>query len=172
MGKTIFNNVIRFVALILLQVFLFKNIGYYNLATPFPYILFILLLPIGTPNLLLYVIAFLTGLSVDSFYDTLGVHAAATVALAFFRIFFFKITLEADMTDLNMTPNLSEMNLKWFLPYVFFSSLIHHTLLFILETFTFKQFTYTLMSIGLSCIFTVIIILIFSILFYKKKNRL
>ncbi|ULT22914.1 hypothetical protein KUH03_27050 [Sphingobacterium sp. E70] len=55
-----------------MQVFLFQNIGYYNLVAAFPYVLFIFLLPTGTPNFLVYLIAFLTGLTVDSFYDTLG----------------------------------------------------------------------------------------------------
>lgn len=158
--------------LFILQVFLFKNIGYYNLATPFPYILIILLLPIGIPNLLLYTLAFLTGLCVDSFYDTMGIHAAACVAMAFFRIFFFKITLEVDLIDSFLTPMLGEMNFKWFFSFVLFSSLVHHTVLFLLETFNFQQLPYTLMSIGLSCIFTIIISLIFSLLFYKKKSRL
>lgn len=171
MGSILFFNILRFVALFILQVFLFKNIGYYNLATPFPYILIILLLPIGIPNIVLYILAFLTGLCVDSFYDTLGIHAAACVSMAFFRIFFFKITLEVDMVESYLTPLLGEMNFKWFLSYVFFSALVHHTVLYFLETFNFHQLPYTLMSIGLSCIFTLVISLIFSFLFYKKKKN-
>jgi hypothetical protein len=50
--------------------------------------------------------------------------------------------------------------------------LIHHTFLYLLESFYFQHIQYTLLSIVLSCIFTVIIMLLFSILFYKKKDRL
>jgi len=171
MGRTIVFNFVRFVLLILLQVFLFKNIGYYNLASPFPYILIIFLLPIGLPNLLLYMLAFLTGFCVDLFYDSLGVHAAACVALAWYRTFFHNITLEVDMKDSYLTPNLGEMGFKWFLSYIFFGTLVHHTILYLLEVFSFYQFQYTLLSIGLSCIFTLIIILLSGILFFKKKTR-
>lgn len=120
MGKVIIFNVIRFLVLILLQIALFKNIGYYNLVSFYPYILIIFLLPIGMPNLLLFTLSFLTGLTIDAFYDSLGLHAAACVALALFRIFFHKITLEVDMQESFNTPSLAEMGTKWFLSYVFF----------------------------------------------------
>lgn len=171
MARILLFNIIRFLVLIAMQVFLFKNIGYYNLASPFPYILFIFLLPTGMPNFVLFTVAFLTGLSVDVFYDTLGVNAAACVALAAYRVFFMKITIENDM-DTFITPILGEMNFKWFLSYTFFGTLIHHFVLVLLETFSFKQFQYTLATIGLSCIFTMAILLIFSFLFYKRKSRI
>lgn len=172
MGKVIISNGIRLFILILLQVALFKNIGYYNLASPFPYIFFILLLPIGIPNLLIFVLAFLTGLTIDAFYDSLGVHAAACVSLAFFRIFFHKITLEVDIKNSFNTPSLSEMSFKWFLPYVFFGTLVHHFVLFLVESFSFENILYTLSSIVISSIFTTIIILLMSLLIYRKKSRI
>ena len=171
MAKVFSYNVVRFVVLLMLQVFLFKNIGYYNLATPFPYVLFILLLPVGMSNFMLYCLAFITGITVDAFYDTLGVNAAACVALAWGRIIFVRITLQTDQYENYMTPIVGTLPFQWYLLYVFVLSLFHHTVLFLLETFTFHQFHYTLTRILLSCIFTVIIILLFSLLFYRKKQR-
>ncbi|WDF70146.1 rod shape-determining protein MreD [Sphingobacterium oryzagri] len=172
MGKVIIFNAIRFFVVVLLQVALFKNIGYYNLASVFPYIFFIFLLPIGLPNVVLFVTAFLTGLTVDAFYDSVGVHAAACVALALFRTFFHKITLEVEIKDSFNTPSLGEMGTKWFLPYVFFGTLIHHLTLFLVETFSFTNFLYTLASIILSSIFTVSVIFLMSLLVYKRKSRI
>ncbi|WP_257656889.1 rod shape-determining protein MreD [Parapedobacter lycopersici] len=171
MAKLLLYNIIRFVALVVLQVFLFKNVGYYNLATPFPYILFILLLPVGIGNFTLYAIAFATGLVVDAFYDTPGINAAAAVALAWGRIIFMRITLQTDNYESYMTPAWGTVPFRWFFLYVLVLSLFHHGVLFLLETFTFHQFHYTLIRILLSCIFTVIIILLFSLLFYRKKQR-
>lgn len=171
MNKTLFYNIIRFGVLIAMQAFLFKNIGYYNLATPFPYILFLLLLPVGISNFMLYLIAFITGLTVDAFYDTVGVNAAACVVLAWARIIFIRITLEADNHENYATPILGEVSFRWFFPYVWVLTLLHHITLFVLETFSFAQFHYTLLSIVLSCIFTVIIILLFSLVFYQRKKR-
>jgi len=171
MAKLLLYNTLRFVVLIGMQVFLFKNIGYYNLASPFPYVLFILLLPIGIPNFALFGLAFLTGVTVDAFYDTLGAHAAASVALAWVRTVFLGITLEADNHEKNATPMLGEVSFRWFFPYLWVTILAHHIVLFILETFSFAQFHYTLLGIAISCIFTVLVILLFSLVFYRKKRR-
>src|SRR5690606_20000690 len=171
MAKVLSYNIIRFFVLVALQVFLFKNMGYYNLATPFPYILFMLLLPLGTPNFILYGLAFLTGITVDAFYDTLGVNAAACTALAWGRILFIRITLQSDQHENHMTPLPGTVPFRWYFLYVFVLILFHHSVLFMLETFTFHQFQYTITRILLSCIFTVVIILLFSLLFYRKKQR-
>src|SRR3546814_16836492 len=112
MVKVLSYNIIRFFVLVALQVFLFKNMGYYNLATPCPYLLFILLLPVGIPNFVLYGLAFLTGLTIDAFYDTLGVNAAACVALAWGRILFIRITLQSDQHENYMTPLLGTVDRK------------------------------------------------------------
>lgn len=172
MGRVIIINIFRFIIMILLQVALFKNIGYYNVATTYPYIFFILLLPIGLPNLLLFLISFLAGLTIDAFYDSVGVHTAACVGLALFRIFFHKITIEVELKESFNTPSLGIMGTKWFLSYVFFGTFVHHFFLFLIETFTFSNFLYTLASTVLSSIFTTCIILLMSLLVYKRKSRI
>ncbi len=172
MGSVILTNIVRFIVMVLLQVVLFKNIGYYNVATTYPYIFFIFLLPIGLPNLLLFFISFLTGLTIDAFYDSVGVHAAACVALALFRIFFHKITLEVELKESFNTPSLGIMGSKWFLSYVFLGTFIHHFFLFLIEAFTFSNFLYTAASSILSSIFTTCVILLISLLVYKRKSRI
>ena len=158
--------------MVLLQVALFKNIGYYNVATVYPYIFFILLLPIGLPNLLLFLLSFMTGLAVDAFYDSMGVHAAACAVLALFRISFHKVTIEVDLKDSYNTPSLGVMGTKWFLSYAFFGTFVHHFFLFLIETFTLSNFLYTLASTFLSSIFTTCIIILMSLLVYKRKSRI
>lgn len=170
MSNILLNNLFRFIFLIALQVFLFKNIGYYNLVAPFPYILFLLMLPLGTPSLLLFIISFSTGLLVDAFYDTLGVNAAACVFLAFIRTFFINITIQHDNHELYATPSISEMSFRWFLIYGFVMAFIHHSALFMLEAFSFTNFHYTLISIFFSCIFTVLLMMLMLLLFYRQKR--
>lgn len=171
MIKLITNNILRFVLLVGLQVFLFKNIGYYNLVSPYPYVFFLLLLPFGLSNPAIFVIAFLTGLTVDIFYDTLGVHAAASVFLAWVRIIFMRITLEAEDHDKWATPKWGQVSFRWFLPYILLTSVFHHLVLYMMATFSFRHFHYTLFSTILSCIFTVLIMLVLSLLIYRPKKR-
>lgn len=172
MAKIIAYNLIRFILLIILQVALLKNIGYYNIAIPLPYILFILLLPLGTPNFLLFLISLLTGLTVDAFYDSIGVHAAACVALALFRIFFLNITLEVDQRESFITPSWGNMKFKWFSTYIVLATLVQHIVLFIIEVFSFQNMLYTLASALLSSVFTITIIFVISLVTYSGRNKL
>src|SRR5690554_1418234 len=171
MARVLLQNTLRFILLVLAQVFLFKNVAYYNLAAPFPYIMFILLLLVRIPNGLLFVLAVLCGLTVDTFYDTLGIHTGACAFLAFMRILFFNITLQQEDHEAMATPGINEMSFRWFFIYVSTLTLLHHIVLFLLEIFSFNNFIYTLTSIFFSCIFTVILILMFEFVFYKQKKR-
>lgn len=171
MGRVIFFNLIRFIILIALQVFFLKNMGYYNLATPFLYILFILLLPFETPNWLLFFLAFLTGLSIDLFYNTLGLNAAACTILAFVRVAFISITVHRDGFDNEPEPSLGIMGFRWFIFYATVLTFIHHLVLFTFETFSLANLSYTLIRVLFSSIFTILLMLITQLIFYRKKVR-
>ena len=171
MGVTLLVNLLRFVILIFVQVFLLKNIGYYNLATPYLYILFILLLPFETPNWLLFSLAFITGITVDVFYDTLGLHALACTVLAFVRILYISITVQRDGFDNEPEPALGIMGFRWFFFYAVVLTTFHHLTLFFCETFRFSDLFYTLFRVVLSSLFTVFLILIAEFIFFRKKTH-
>lgn len=171
MSRVILLNLLRFITLVFIQVFLLKNISLYDLSTPYLYILFILLLPFETPNLLLFPLAFILGLTIDAFYDTPGLHTMACVLLAFVRILFISITVQKEGFDNEPEPTLSLMGFRWFFTYALILTLFHHFFLFILEVFRFSEIQYTLARALLSSIFTVFLILISGLLFYKSKER-
>jgi rod shape-determining protein MreD len=171
MSRTIIINLIRFIALVFLQVFLLKNLTLYNLSTPYIYILFILLLPFETPNILLFTFAFVLGLIIDSFYDTPGLHAASCVLLAFARILFISITVQKEGFDNEPEPTLSVMGLRWFFTYALILTLLHHFFLFNLEVFRFSEIQYTLSRFIFSSMFTVFLMVISGFLFFRKKER-
>ena len=171
MSRIILINLVRFIVLVLLQVFLLKNITLYNLSTPYLYILFILLLPFETPNLVLFALAFILGLTIDAFYDTPGLHAAACVVLALVRVLFISITVQKDGFDNEPEPTLSIMGFRWFFTYVLILTLFHHFFLLNLEVFSFSEIQYTLSRVVLSSLFTVFLILISGLLFFRRKER-
>jgi len=169
-SRIIIVNVIRWFILLFVQIFLLKNMGFYDLSTPFIYILFLLLLPFGMPNIVLFLLAFGTGLTLDAFYDTLGVHATACVVLAFVRVSFINISLNRDSID-DPEPSLSYMGFRWFALYALLCVLAHHLVLFFLETFKLTEIAYTLMRCGLSCIFTLLLILLVEFIFFRRRAR-
>ncbi|MBL4676989.1 MAG: rod shape-determining protein MreD [Mucilaginibacter sp.] len=171
MSRIILTNLVRFLVLVLLQVLLLKNITLYNLSTPYLYILFILLLPFETPNLLLFALSFILGLTVDAFYDTPGLHAAACTLLALVRVLFISITVQKDGFDNEPEPTLSIMGFRWFFTYALVLTLFHHFFLFNLEVFRISEIDYTLSRFLLSSVFTVFLMLVSGLLFFRKKER-
>lgn len=171
MSRVIIINLIRFILLVFLQVFLLKNIALYNLSTPYLYILFILLLPFEIPNVMLFMLAFILGLTIDAFYDTPGLHAASCVLLALVRVLFISVTVQKDGFDNEPEPTLSIMGFRWFFSYALILTLFHHFFLFNLEVFRFTELEYTLTRFILSSLFTVFLMLVSGLLFFRKKER-
>ncbi|MCD8741863.1 rod shape-determining protein MreD [Mucilaginibacter roseus] len=170
MSRVLFANFLRFILLVFIQAFLLKNVTVYDLSVPYPYILFVMLLPFETPNIILFPLAFLMGLSIDAFYDTPGLHAAATVLIAFVRVLFISITVQKDGFDNEPEPTLSSMGFRWFFTYSLIITLVHHFLLFNLEVFRLSEMEYTLTRFLMSSVFTVFLMLITGLLFFRKKR--
>jgi rod shape-determining protein MreD len=171
MSRTIIYNVLRFIVLVFIQVFLLKNISLYQVVTPYFYILFILLLPFNIPNILLYAFAFILGITIDAFYDTPGLHAASCVLLAYVRIIFINITVQKEGFDNEPEPTLGLMGFRWFFLYALILTFIHHFFLLNLESFHLSQILFTLTRVIFSTIFTVLLMLISGLMFFKKKLR-
>lgn len=167
-SKLILLNVLRWIALIAVQVFLLRNIGFYNLSTPFIYLLFILVLPFSTPNLIVYILAFFTGLTVDAFYDTLGVHTTACVVLAFVRILFISVSLNRESID-EPEPSLGNMGFTWFSVYALTGIIFHHLTLFYLEAFKISEFWYTLSRAFISTALSLVLVLLTEFIFHNRK---
>ena len=169
-SRIILINIVRWFLLISIQVLFLRNMSFYNLATPFTYILFLLLLPFSTPNILLYLIAFGTGITLDAFYDTIGVHTAACVTLVFVRILFISVTVSRDNFD-EPEPSLGNMGFRWFSLYALLCTFAHHIVLFLLEAFKLTELSYTLIRCLLSGIFTLFTVLLVEFIFYNRKMR-
>ena len=85
MKNNVLKNIVRFIALMFVQIYLFNHVNFLGYINPYPYVLFLLVFPF-TANRSLYIfIAFLTGLTMDMFGNSGGVHAAACLVLAYVR---------------------------------------------------------------------------------------
>src|SRR3569833_761256 len=171
MSRTIIVNMLRFITVVFILVFLLKNFRLYDVPPSYFYILFILLLPFDVPNVLLFALAFILGLTIDAFYDTPGLHAGACVLLAFVRILFISITVQKEGFDNQPEPTLSIMGTRWFFTYALILTLAHHFFLFNLEVFRLSEIPFTLSRFVLSSIFTVFLMLLTGFLFFRRKER-
>jgi hypothetical protein len=158
---------IRFALLLLLQVLLVNNLRIGGYINPYVYVLFVLLLPYSIPGWLLLICGFGIGLAVDWFMATPGLHAGATLFMAFLRPAIIRLVSGAQAPDADGSPGISDKGKRWFFTYSFTLVLLHHSALFFLEAFSFAQFTDTIFRIGLSSLFTEILILL--LVFFVTK---
>ncbi|MBE0650937.1 MAG: rod shape-determining protein MreD [Bacteroidales bacterium] len=171
MKQPVVKNIFRFFLLILLQVLVLDNVPFHGYIIPYVYVLFILLLPFQTNRSLLLFLAFVTGLVIDAFGNTLGLHAAALVFMAFLRpgvLRFYFPRLEADPND---EPGIAKLGFSGFLRYAFTLILFHQLTLTFLELFSFRHFFNTLYEIGLNAVITTLVVIVLELLFAKRKKR-
>ena len=154
MINVFYKNLLRFIILLLLQVLVIKNIELGRFINPFVYVLFILSLPFETPKWLLLILAFLMGISIDMFYDTLGMHAAACVWMAFCRPRVFAFFSPREGYEVGTTPSVKHMGISWFVSCAVVLIFLHHIVLFYIEIFRLSEFFSTFLRVVLSSLFT------------------
>lgn len=160
--------IVIFIVLILLQVLFFNNIQFSGYVNPYVYVMLILLLPVEISSWLLLFISFFTGLTVDFFSGTPGMHAGATVAAGFVRPYILQVISPRDSYEPGATPSMEIYGFRWFLIYTVLIVLIHHFVLFYLVVFRFADFFRTLLRVLLSSLFSVTFILLAE---YYRKGR-
>lgn len=170
MNKTLLN-IIRFVALILFQVFVVNNIRLGGYVHPYVYIIFIMLLPINIPNWQLLVLGFFLGLAVDFFGGTPGLHAGATTFMAFCRPYILNLLSGHQKYENVQEPNLGQQGGLWFIKYTSCMVIVHHLFLFLAESFSFKLFGQVLLRILISAPVSIFLIMMILYIFKSDKKR-
>lgn len=154
--------------LVLLQVLLLNNINFLGYINPYLYVLFLVLYPFNTPQTLFLLVAFLLGITIDTFEDSGGINAAACLVIAYIRPVFlrfsFGVSYDYQTVKLSNTPYGARLS------YIMLLVFIHHLILFTLEMFDFSHIFLILKKALFSGIFTVLLILI-TLTLFKPKRR-
>jgi rod shape-determining protein MreD len=161
----------RFVALTALQVLLLNNIQLSGFINPYLYVLFILLLPVKFPKSMALILAFFSGLAIDIFSNTAGMHASATVMLAYVRPAILRLMAPREGYETDAIPSMRQMGFNWFAVYAALLIAIHHLLLFFIEAFTFSHFFMTLMRALFSIAASLLVVLIVQLLTGKFQTE-
>jgi rod shape-determining protein MreD len=149
-----------------LQIFFLRNVVLFNYAFCFIYIAGVLLLPADTDRLYLLLIGFASGFAVDVFSNTFGMHAFATVLIAYLRPFLVQYQMESKGTE-RVDLGIRSQGLGSFLAYIMPLILLHHAVLFLMEMNNFGMILYTLARIGASVLLSTIVIVMVE-LFSKR----
>lgn len=170
MNNTSVQNIILFIGLVITQVTICNNINFLGYIDPYIYILFVAYYPIKRDSRSLFIfLSFLIGLSVDFFSDSGGIHAAATLTIAYVRPVFLRSTFgnAYDYQTLKIS-NAAFLQQMIYLSFMIFT---HHLILFFLEILNFTHILLILKKTLFSGIFTLILSLMLFSLFKKKKSK-
>ena len=168
MNNLILTNSFRFIALLLLQVFVFNHIHLFGYINPLIYIAWVFLFPIRKNINLFLISSFLLGLSVDFFSDSGGINTAAIVFIAFIRLPVLKTILRKSDFDYLLF-NLRTIAFGKAFLFIFILTIIHHFIVFSLSYFSFDDYMNIISNTFVTSIFSILIIFLGIALFTKKK---
>ena len=171
MSRVTILQIVSFFIYLFYQVLILQNVVLFHTAFCFLYIAYLLVLPVETNPLALMGIGFIMGLSIDMFYDSLGLHAFACVLIMYLRNYWLNNLTPQGGYDSNDTPSLALNGLQWFTVYATPMVFIHHSVLFFAEVGGFNMFWFTLWKIFTSTLFTLLVILIAQFLFPNRRPR-
>jgi hypothetical protein len=161
---------LSFFAYAIVQVMILQNVVLFDKSFCFLYVAFLLLLPVDIGVLGLLVLGFVTGLVIDIFYDSLGIHAAASVLIMFIRNYWLNLITPQGGYDSGAIPSIELNGWQWFLGYIFPLIFIHHLVLFYIEASGFGLFGFTLLKVIFSTLFTSVSVIIVQYIFYKRRR--
>lgn len=173
MNDSTINNGLRFFFLLVLQVFLLKQIswgfGGREYLFVFVYPLFLMMLPIRMIRHLVILLGFVLGLSVDLFYETLGIHAAAATLSAFLRPIVLSAVSPREGYNIKHHPTVNDLGWSWFLSYAAWFLGIHLLLFFSIQTFTLYFWADILLKTVFSFIASYAVVVLLVLIFNPKK---
>lgn len=158
MNTTVIINMLRFIALLAVQVVVFNRLDLFGYINPYPYILFIILYPANGNKAVLLLSAFALGLLEDMFCNTGGPHAVACVTLAFIRPAFFRFSfgVSYEYQTIKINDRISPERIT----FILLSVVAHHLILYLLEVFRFSLILDALVRTLFTTIFTLVICMI------------
>ena len=159
MIKSLVKILAYFVLFVSTQVLIMDNIHLFRLVTPFLYLYIIIKIPVNVSRSPVIAISFLLGITIDMFYNTLGMHAAACSLAGMIRNPLMNTFSEKKITE-NETPSYRTLGVGAFMKYVIALVVAHHVTLYLIESISLFDPVFLLFRIFANVIVTVLFIFI------------
>jgi len=169
MGRnSILIHIVRFVLLVLVQVLVFNQLNFLGFINPMVYILFLFWYPIKENRMLFIGLGFVLGLVIDLFSDTLALHSAASVTIAYLRPammrFVFGVNYEFQSFRLSNTTRVQQFTFLALL------ILVHHVVFYSLEIFSLANLLLILKKVVFNVLGSIVMCILLSSLFSTEKE--
>jgi cell shape-determining protein MreD len=131
----------RFIFLVLIQGLIFNNFDFFEIYDPYVCLVFIITFPVKVNKITFMIISFVFGFALDLYTNTLGINTAACLSIAFLRSYILNFVFGSfyDPHGIKLMKNyVIESTFSQKFLYISSIILIHHLILFSLETFSFE----------------------------------
>lgn len=167
--KNFFGHFLWFVILLMIQILIFDQIHFLGIFIPLIYIYAILRLPTDMPVNAVLLVSFATGMIMDIFSNTPGMHTFSTTLMGALRYPVLRLfVLKEDLGSRNVS-------VSWlggtFWKYSVLLVLIHHISLFLIESFTLFDITQLLLKIPVCSLLTMLFVFAFENINRKEDDR-
>lgn len=169
-ANDIVKTALSFMIFVMFHVLIVKYFILGSVGMCFFYLGFLLPMSLSLPMPLMLLIAFVIGFFVDLFYDTIGIHTFACVAIMFLRPKIITILTPLGGYDKIDELTISSMGVRWFITYTTILVLLHTLCVFILEAGGFSYFYWTMVKVLCTTIFTTFMICSFQYLLFTPKS--
>lgn len=164
------KNIARLVLFVLIQVYVLNKIPFlHRFIAPYLYFLPLLWLPFSVSRQMLLFIGFFTGLLLDYFMMTPGLHAAACLLIMYVRPFLINILTPKDTSEFNYKePSPKAMQWTPYMVYVVILTLLHHFYMILLEWLSFGTFLDFLIKVVATTGISLLMIFAVELLFPRR----
>lgn len=170
MNRNTLILIASFIILMPIQVFVFRNFVFLNLGFCFVYLLFLLSLPLELSIATGMVLALVTGLTIDLFYQTLGINAAAGVLIMFLKPYWLRLNVPRSGYEIGHLPLIQQYGLSWFIVYSFPLIFIYSLAVLFIEAGNSGLFWLILSKALVTTFVTLFFVVVAQYLFYPKTK--
>ena len=160
------RQIIRYIVVMILQVFLFNQLQLFGVCHPYIYVLCLLMLPITLPHSVDMLIGAGVGLVMDVFCNSLGIHMAGCILLMFIRPYLIG-TLVNDKDRLNEQISIRTLGMEAMIKYVILLVCLHHLVIFTIAAWSWEHWGFVLLETVVSSFLTILVIIGYNMLKYR-----
>jgi hypothetical protein len=161
-SRSLIFLILEVVVFLSLHILILGHLSVGSYAFSYAYLGAVLLMPISANPVRIMLFSLLVGLLADSYYNSIGIHMASCVLLAFLRSAVLNWVVPAGGYEPYMRISIPSMGIKWYLSYMLPLLFCHHLLLFVIDHANLSQFPLALTQAIASTAFT-----FFSIMFIQ-----
>jgi|GEM_PF-6256318 len=152
--------------------FVFQNsdlrIGGLSSLVLFIYPIALISLPLTVPRNVVLVLGFMTGLLIDIWYQTPGLHTSALLTMLFVRPYCLQYILDERELRINMTTEKFTLTVPTFLTYGAVLYSLHSVCYFVLDQFSLMKPGLLILRILLSALLSLIFALVYRLIFLSR----